>query len=200
VSIWRLQCTFGADSAFIRDRFVITPHFEVGFDALDPTAGAQVDTLCEDLATALNTWDLDTREITVKGYDAQGSIPVLPQGSAIRNVGLFPASTCPREMALCLSYYSGQNAPRRRGRLYIPVTLITGSGLGVRPHVTAQQKVLDLAPILKDLGGTNVDWVVYSRLDNDARPVSNYYVDDEWDIVRSRGMRPVTRLAGTASE
>jgi len=30
--------------------------------------------------------------------------------------------------------------------------------------------------------------------------VSNWWVDDEWDTVRSRGLRPDIRVTGTVSE
>jgi hypothetical protein len=39
--------------------------------------------------------------------------------------------------------------------------------------------------------------VVYSRREKVARPVTNYWVDDEWDTVRSRGLRSSTRVTGT---
>ena len=34
---------------------------------------------------------------------------------------------------------------------------------------------------------------------NTTYTVTNWYVDDEWDVVRSRGLRATTRTAGTTS-
>lgn len=198
MAIYRLQVAWGADSAFPRDRIMINPHFENTGGVL---TDSDADQLCEDLADALVAWTSGTREITVKSYDAQGTAPVFPNGSAIRNVGLFPASQQPRELACCLSYYSGNNVPRRRGRLYIPCPFIMGgAGVSVRPTTPVMQKSADLAAIFGDLGGVDVDWVVYSRVDDDARPVSHWWVDNEWDVIRSRGLRGEARLTGTLSE
>ena len=198
MAVFRLQCAIGADTAFARVRVVINPHFNnVGGILTDSDA----DQLCEDLADALVAYVSGTREIVVKAYDAQGTVPVFPVGNAVRNVGQFPASSQIREIACCLSFYSGQNVPRRRGRLFIPAFLVApGVSLGVRPSSPTQAKVGGLATILADLGGADIDWSVYSRVDDVARAVSNWWVDDEWDTIRSRGLRPETRLTGTTSE
>jgi hypothetical protein len=192
--IWRLQCAWSVDTLLPKDRLIITPHFDDHGVTTDP------DGLCEDLATALNTWDNAARQIVVTAYDAQGTVPVLPQGEAVRNPDLAPATVGVREVALCLSFYSEVNRPRTRGRLYVPAAL-AGIGTGTaRPNSTQRQKVGDLATIFADLGGPDVDWSVYSRADDEARPVSNWWVDDAWDIQRSRGLDPSTRLTGTVSE
>lgn len=195
--VWRLQTSFGADSPDARDRFVITPH--VNEEGL--TTSAQ--NLCDDWAAWLDVWlPGSDRQIEVTAYDAQGTPPVFPQGYTILHAGLFPASFCPREVACCLSFYSTRNLPRQRGRLYIPMALIVPS-LNInqaRPTGSIQAKVGELAAGLQELGDTEVDWSVYSRVDDDARPVTNWYVDDEWDTIRSRGLRPTARLAGSTSE
>lgn len=198
MAVYRLQCSIGADTAFPRDRVMINPHFNnVG----GPLTDSDTDQLCEDLADALVAYVQGTREISVKAYDAQGTVPVFPTGNAIRNVGAFPASSAPRELACCLSFYSGQNVPRRRGRLFVPVFLV-GAGVthGVRPGGALIAKVGQLAQIMQDLGGADIDWSVFSRVDDTARAVTNWWVDDEWDAMRSRGLRPETRTTGVTSE
>jgi hypothetical protein len=40
---------------------------------------------------------------------------------------------------------------------------------------------------------------VWSRIEHAAHSVTNYYVDDEWDIQRRRGGRPTSRVSGTGS-
>lgn len=193
--IYRLQCSFACDTLLPRDRMVITPHFDVASPLPD------LDALCEDLATALDTWDTAAHEITVKAYDAQGTPPVYPVGDAIRNVGASPATFGPRELACCLSFYAERNIPRQRGRLYIPAAMATPTSMGeIRPNSALMQKVADLAPIFGSLGGNDVDWCVFSRLNNTMRSVSHWWVDDEWDVMRSRGLRGSTRLTGTVSE
>jgi hypothetical protein len=196
MAIYRLQVAWQMDTAFPRDALVVTPHFNNTGGLL---TDSDTDALCEDLATALDAWDNVTTQLTVKAYDAQGTPPVFPVGSAIRNPGVTAVSQVPREVAVCLSYYSGQNVPRKRGRLYIPAVIMQPA-TGVRPASTIRDKVGQLATIFADLGGVDIDWSVYSRVDDTARAVSNWWVDDEWDTIRSRGLRSTTRTLGTVSE
>jgi hypothetical protein len=195
VPVWRIQTEISVDSTLPRDVLMINPHFD------DSGVGSDPQGLCDDLAEAVSQWVVPGGGYQIKctAYDAQGSPPVFPQGEATFWPGNAPAATEPRELALCLSYFSGANRPRHRGRLYIPLCVI-GQASGGRPSTTAMDKALSLGPILTGLGGADVDWVVYSQVDNEARPVTNYYVDDEWDIVRSRGLRPTDRRVATASE
>lgn len=194
MAIYRLQCSFGADTTFPRDRMVITPHFSTSLP------GADTQQLCDDLAAGLNTWvTAGQREIVVRAYDAQGTKPVLPVGEKILNSGVTPGSAVPRELALCLSFRGNQNVPRKRGRLYIPATFLA-SGVGLRPAGTHQTKVASLVPIFTGLGGVDVDWCVFSRTGNQAYSVQHWWVDDEWDIQRKRGLRPTSRQSGDVSE
>lgn len=191
--VWKLQVAFSRDTLFPADQLIITPHFN------DSGVGTDPQGLCDDLADALDAWDQGTGRLVVTAYDAQGTVPVYPQGEAIRNAALFPAATGCREVALCLSFFSEQNRPRNRGRLYIPCS-IAGLSTGTpRPSLANRQKVADLVPIFAGLGGADVDWCVYSRADDDAKTVTDWWVDDAWDIQRSRGLLPSTRLAGTTS-
>lgn len=194
--VWKLQVAAGGDTAFARDKVVITPHFNDGGVGSDPQQ------LCTDLCTATAAYyNLQPRQVEVTAYDAEGTVPVAPQGYAIANTGLFPEASSPREVAVCLSFFSTFNRPRWRGRLYMPYFCIQPSGtLAARPNVNHRQKVADYAQILQDLGGPDVDWCVYSRVDGEPRTITNWWVDDEWDTIRSRGLRPTTRTAGTTSE
>jgi hypothetical protein len=143
------------------------------------------------------TYSGSTREVEVKLYDVAGAKPNSPLATKKLLSGNFPASTCPRELALCLSYRSG-NGPRRRGRLYVPLAIIGNNATDLRPTATQLQRITDLAPYLADLGGANVDWVVYSRRDNLATSVNAAWCDNEWDVMRSRGQNPTTRRNAAA--
>jgi hypothetical protein len=195
--LWRLQTAISGDTTFPRDAMVITPHFnDVGITT-DPQS------LCDDLAAAIGAWmePVDGRQIIVRAYDAQGTPPVLPQGEAIRNLGLAPATFVPRELALCLSYYSGNKTPRNRGRLYIPPVWLTALDTPrARPIEAWRVKVGALATVFADLGGPDVDWCVFSRRDGAAKSVTGWWVDDEWDVIRSRGLRSTARTEGALSE
>lgn len=191
--VWKLQVAWAVTSTLPRDRMVITPHFDDAGALTDPQS------LCDDLADALDVWAGASGELRISAYDAQGTVPVFPQGEVVRRPGTFFSMATPRELAICLSFYSERNLPRQRGRLYIP-SLFAGGGLALRPSAVQQAKLGDLAGIFQGLGGTDVDWCVFSKTTNTARPVTNWWVDDEWDIVRSRGLRATGRLEGTTSE
>jgi len=112
----------------------------------------------------------------------------------------------PREVALCLSYYAEQNVPRRRGRLYIGP--FTDAAMEIRPPAgNAIGAVASLAPALAAVGGADVDWCLYSPTNDVAtagatklRTITNWWVDNEWDTVRSRGRRATSRISGVTGE
>ena len=155
-----------------------------------------------DLATALDNWlpTPGTTKIRVAFYDLEGTKPVYPAGDYTRNPAAGPFSYgAPREVALCLSFYGSHNAPRHRGRLYIPAFFASSATLGLRPSGTHISKVMALGPIFSALGGVNIDWIVWSRANRAATKVENYWVDDEWDMMRSRGQKRTTRSMATTS-
>lgn len=201
--IYRAQVAVANDSVLPRDKIVITPHFSVAQGITFGAADTQQ--LADDLAVAIGGWTVlpNDRQVEVTIYDAQGTPPVAPVGYAIRNTGAAPVSKAPRELAICLSFYADVNRPRRRGRLFIPQTWMVSAGGAVTmtrevPAAT-RTKVAELVPIFAGLGGVNVDWVVYSRVDNVARKVTNWWIDDDWDTQRSRGLRTTVRTTGTTS-
>jgi hypothetical protein len=199
MSTLRLQCSWKMDSAFPRDAMQINPVFDVGFDLQDPTAEADAEQLCIDLADGISAWDGSAAEVTVKAYDVQGTQPVYAAGQAVRNVGGIGSSGCPRELALCLSFYSAHNAPRLRGRVYIPAVFLT-SAPGQRPTTAQMNNVGSLALLFQALGGANVDWSIWSPTTSERHAVTHWWVDDEWDVQRSRGLRATTRVSGTTDE
>jgi hypothetical protein len=198
--IVKAQISQWMDSILPRDAMVMSPHFE-------NTGGIFTDNDWQGFANALADAVVgysnpgENKQTVVTITDAEGTPPVFPVATARRNEGLAPAAGQPREVALCLSYYSQQNRPRSRGRLFLPVVAIgLGGSMALRPTAANRAKVLSFGSLLADAGGADIDWVLWSRMDQVARPVSHSWVDDEWDTVRSRGLRPTTRTLATHSE
>lgn len=191
--ILRAQISVWQDSLLPRDAMTINPHFNVRDIA--PNVGALATDLCQLMVDTIP----GTMQTQVKMYDAEDPPPSAPKGQKLLQTGTSPASTVPREIALCLSYYAGENVKRKRGRLYIPVAWLTNKTLDVRPGTAVRGEVLDYGNLFSLLGGANVDWGVWSRVTNSFDKTTNTYVDDEWDTVRSRGLRPTTRTLGTPS-
>jgi hypothetical protein len=181
--ICRVALQFPYDSALPRDEVSIHPHFSTP----DP------DALVAALKANLIAWTvIGAHPFEIKAYDAQKAPPSYPVAQGAQT-GTAAASTQPRENALCLSYFSTWNRPRYRGRLYLPGTWVSASP-GVRPTGTAMTAAMGFATavLTKNLPAES-NWVVYSRTDNKAYGVTDYWVDDEWDTVRSRGLRSTTR-------
>lgn len=183
MAIYRAQIGWAFDSALPRDVVTINPHF-FGDDP-------------QGLANALkanlqaNAQLGATQTFTVKIYDAQKPPPSFPLAEADFGTGSHPTSW-PREVALCLSYYSNFNRPTYRGRLYLPMPAIGGS-LGLRPTPGQMSAALVFAKVFSTALPANTNWVIYSRKRNAADGVNQIWVDDEWDTVRSRGLKGTTR-------
>jgi hypothetical protein len=196
MAIYKLATTIWHDSVLPRDGVMINP-------VVNATAGfADVESLGDDWLDAIKTWSNvgTTNQMQVKIYDAQGSKPVFPVYEKMINTGLSTPAGGPRELAICLSFYATNNVKRRRGRLYVPNFWHSGAGTyASRPTQAMRDKIDDLATLLSNLGGVDIDWSVFSKADNTARKVTNWYVDDEWDVQRRRGLRPTARNAGTVS-
>jgi hypothetical protein len=174
---------FQLDSTLPRDTITINPCY-FGDDA-------------QALANALKTNLTAVTEIgattpfTVKVYNAQKAPPSYPLATASQGTGMI-ATNFPREVALCLSYYSTFNRPGYRGRVYIPGSFC-GGAMGLRPTSTQMAKALAWTNTLGKGLPAGHNMVVYSRKQDQSFGVSNTFVDDEWDTVRSRGLRSTTR-------
>jgi hypothetical protein len=131
-------------------------------------------------------------EYLAKVYDHEGTPPVLPMATVSRGAGRQAPATSPREVALCLSFSGGQHQPRQRGRAYMYVGKQT-SAPGARPTPAAMQLLVDFGKSLHAVGGANVDWIVWSRVNRTATSISRVWCDDEWDTVRTRGRKALTR-------
>lgn len=113
------------------------------------------------------------------------------------------AQPYPREVAVCLSFrgatVSGANPARRRGRIYIgPLSETAGvtSGAYVRPDAAFCNDLLDAAV---DLGQgaqalANATWSVYSKASAALITIAAFWVDNEWDTQRRRGVRATQRF------
>jgi hypothetical protein len=182
------------DTDLPRDRVINVLHFN------DRGISSDEEQLCEDVATLFDTsWYSFTHpKITVTSYDQQGTQPIYPNAQFIKNpAAVAQPSTRPREIALCLSFYSGQNIPRKRGRVYLSMAGHGGGALGLRPDPTERTAAMALATGLAGIGGVDVDWEVWSVAGNAGYPVTHAWCDDEWDVQRRRGLKATTRSLAT---
>lgn len=185
MAIYRVQISFPADSALPRDEMSINPHF----------FGDNAQGLADALKANLIAFPkIATAPFKIKVYDAQKAPPNYPLATA-EQTGAAPATGVPRELSLCLSYYSTWNRPSYRGRLYLPFIFI-GGAVGTRPTLAQRDAGVAAATIFKTNLPAQHNWVVYSKKLGQSNGVTNYWCDDEWDIQRSRGMKPTARSVG----
>jgi hypothetical protein len=177
---------FQYDSSLPRDVVTITPHYNCD----DPAA------LADWLKSQLNSQPyIVGKPFTIKVYDAKKAPPSYPLAT-VTNPGTPPTSGLPREVAICLSFYGTWNRPTYRGRLYLPASWFT-SVSQVRPTGAIVTAALNFADVLGKNMPSGMFWTVYSRKKGTDAQVTDAWVDDEWDTVRSRGLRPTTRQTKT---
>jgi hypothetical protein len=99
---------------------------------------------------------------------------------------------------MCLSYYATVNRPRWRGRLYIPASLLSVTSPGLRPTAATISNTLAFRTILTSGLPDGTFLEVWSPTDKNGHGVTQFWVDDEWDIMRSRGLRSTTRQMAAA--
>lgn len=187
MTIFKAQCSFQYTTALPRDAMVVTPHY------FGDSPQALADALKANFIAAANVGP--TVPFKIKVYDAQKAPPSYPLAEATNGTG-FVAYGIPREVALCLSYYSTWNRKSYRGRLYLPQKWVGGS-IAERPTGTQQSNALAFKTTFGGGLPAGHNWVVYSKKLGQSFGVNNVWVDDEWDTMRTRGMRGTSRVLGT---
>ncbi len=159
------------------------------------------DGLAQDIATLFatyrslpNGWD----RVNVRMYDMAEPTPREIQGEFTHTATTAtPDAVGPREVACCLSFHGDRNLPRSRGRIYIGPWWAAQCQERPGSGVIADLQVLRQG--LADIGGADVNWCVFSptRTGASSTPVFEQvqggWVDNEWDTVRSRGLRASAR-------
>lgn len=188
MAVYRASLSFAMDGTLPKDHLTINPHY----------SGSDPEALAQALALNLTAYNATaTLPYTIKIYDATKAPPSYPLATRTQ-VGTPTASAIPREVAICLSYYAGVNRPRFRGRLYLPGTWFTAAP-NVRPSGAIITAALGFANVLKNGLPAQHNWVLFSKVENKSQgTVTDVWVDDEWDTVRSRGLSPTTRQTAKA--
>lgn len=201
------QLVFQNSNGLPEDRYVMTSHWgttntvtDTHRDAVaamleqfinDPiTSGAPA--LVEFLSGELS----NTAQIRLyTAGDPEPRVPALYEFTLGTRSG---SATMPHEVALCLSYYAGQNVPRKRGRMYFgPLaggsTVATVSNGHVRPSSGLIDALANAGGRMIGTGGTNPQWVVLSSFIG-ASYTTDVWVDNAFDTQRRRGIAPDARV------
>lgn len=177
--------SWGPASYEVRDRLSNTLYFNVSGSIDDPDYQA----LANDLAAIYDNMGFcNGATIEVRAYDMADAKP-RPERAYKKTVSTGTWAATSNANAIALSYYADRNLPRQRGRIF------TGPHLPNTTFVdpTIQTALLDMATALAGLGGLNVDWSVYSPTENKHTRISNVWVDNSWDVIRSRKLKATNR-------
>jgi hypothetical protein len=198
-----LRSSFQFMDSSPKNQAVLTPHFRRSLDISDPTSGANAQQLVDDLATQYQFLPgVGTTPFTVTAYNVEGAKPRFPLAIARKNVGsAVKQPAIPPELAVVLSFYSGENRPRFRGRLYLPAWLLGGTSGDMGRVIPSglRDAAVALVSSFSGLGGANVDWGVWSVASQAFHKATNYFVSDSWATQRRRGIKEITRTVGTTS-
>jgi len=213
----RVQVSLNRDTNLPADAAVNVWHFRT------PGTVAASD---EDLRDLIEAFYVDVQGLLASGlvgtagvkiYDLEDAPPRAPvfEGS----LSFTPASTqLPGEVAMVMSFQgpvvSGTPQARRRGRLFLgPLSQDTFSGAtgDLRPGSTARLTIATAAEsLIADSAAPGLIWSAFSpttagpepwssgELDNAFVTVTDGWIDDAFDTIRSRGVAPSTRTLFTA--
>lgn len=194
---YRVQVAAYGSNDPVRDQCINTVYFDTD---LDPLTGTNPGGLVEDTVKAFgNTQQYGPGIDRLHGkiYKMSDPEPRVPLKEYELQFAASAAAGAPREVALCLSFYAGVNQPRRRGRLYIGP--FRAADMALRPAQAVRDRIGTLAAALSGIGGANVQWVQHSPTTGEFHNVTNWWVDDEWDTMRSRGLKATVRTTGTVN-
>lgn len=210
----RAQVVFKGLSGMPEDVFVNTFHFltaGMGAPILDNLSG-RLEALYNGPGTGAapqgplglymsNVINRNIGACEIKFYDLSTPQPRIP---TVRTWTLFQGESAainlPAEVAICSSFYAGQNIPRRRGRIYIgPMAsqcIEEGPTERARPSGPVRQLIAQKTRQLA-VNAEGGEWAVYSKADGTAHAVTAGWVDDAFDTQRRRGEDATGRLLWT---
>lgn len=148
---------------------------------------------------------VDQPNCRIKSYRMDEAKPRTPVQDVAFNMGAATTTSLPREVAACLSYQgakvSGVAQRNRRGRLYFgPLATIattTSATDDARLDSTLRNALAGAATALAGANSLDLEWVVYSPTTDATTVVTDGWVDDAVDIVRSRGRASSNRTLWT---
>jgi hypothetical protein len=216
--VYRAQVTFEGTNTTPRDRIVHTYCFKrkaalgsVGLEDMGSIADElqrrlrefYVDPVAPSAERVINFIPPMFRQVvTLRVYNLEQPPERLAHERPINTTGAgTTGNPLPRDVALCMSFFSHRNLKRRRGRIYLgPLTTGTLDPQTGRPVQHVITAINAAAQRLANEGaGDNCDWAILSPTDADAKPVTAGWCDNEWDTQRSRGFSANNRWSWTGS-
>jgi hypothetical protein len=221
---FRGMAVFQGKTGLPRDRYVNTFHFTRGggwvpgtiadpadFGSFRDEIGERLrEFYCEATAGGGRVGELLSpyieRDFEIRVYDLSNDGPAGGQRTAGITTHTLPAavsaSSLPLEVAITASFYAGTNTPRRRGRIFLGPLGEGALGAQAEFPTVAEGWRTTLAEAMTRLANEGAGdasvWGVFSPKDNEVRPVTGGWVDNDFDTIRARGPRATSRSSWAA--
>lgn len=136
---------------------------------------------------------------------APGGVKRAPHAVSTNEVGIgveSDSTMAPRQVAAVLSFYSTDNQPRHRGRVYLGPFAASAVAADVIPASISGTALAELVGQFGAVGSglgleSDIHWVTFSRSGAGHATVSHWWMDNRWDTVRKRLRKPTSRVSGT---
>lgn len=134
-------------------------------------------------------------KVTVKVYDLANPLHSPPVYTT-NHAGGAVTYGIPRQVALCLSWYATLNIKGMRGRIYVAPAFLTGT-VGEYATTAQMSQLTALGGLLKNPGGPDIVHTVRHKVSGTMSDVTNYFVNNRWDTMRSRLPKETARQVST---
>lgn len=194
---YKFQVSLPVTDTLPRNRISNVIHLQHVTGGLNDDA---LESMCADIVAMYNKKYRGAYEIQCKAYDTDAK-PNNPRASVIINAGNPHGCNTPRELALVLSF-SGPNRgiKSERGRIYTMPLILGGSvnqDVALRPSTGQLDWALGFYSTANesfpDLGGIDWKFGIYSPTYKTFTQAQQAWVNDDWDVMRSRGLRESDR-------
>lgn len=216
----RVQVNIPRDTNIVADDAINVWHFRIVGSA---TPAAAADDAVSKLGVFYAAIDANlsvstNNDARYKVYNLSDPEPRVPILQTTQTLTVSAGAALPSECAVVLSYraalVSGTNPARRRGRIFIgPLAASCGEQTGgdFRPASAFRSALVTAAEALaEDVSFPDAAWAVFSPtlagpppwsngvLDASSELVSAGFVDNAFDVIRSRGCGPTLRTTFSA--
>jgi hypothetical protein len=197
-TVYKFQISMPITDTLPRNRISNTVHFEHVTGGIDDSA---LEDICADLAAMYQAhYQLTTPEVQVKAYDTDAK-PNYPRAEVVVNPGVAWNITSPREVALVLSFAGDHRGNKsERGRIYLMPQLVPANPtMSARPAQAHLDWALAFYTMsnqsFPDIGGIDWKFGIYSPTYKTFKQAQQAWVNDDWDVQRSRGLRESNRVS-----
>jgi hypothetical protein len=201
-TVYKFTTSLPVSDTLPRNRITNTIHLEHVTGGINDDA---LESMCADLvAVYRDKYPGSVGEITTKAYDTDAK-PNYPRAVVTEHAGNPWGCNTNHELALVLSFAGPNRGDKSgRGRIFTMPQLLGGPQsptIGERPTGPIMDWALSFYSTpnssFPDLGGVDWKFGIWSPTYKRFTQAQQAWVNDDWDVMRSRGLRESTRRTAT---